>query len=128
MFGFGHSAMAMTSDITLSQPTLVNTFGQQISSFHVGQQIGIASTITNNGESDKKLTYLVQVVDSNGGTDFLEGSSLLGNGLSSNQTITESQAWIPKSSGQYTAEIFVWSSLTSAIPLTDVLHTTITVN
>ncbi|HJW20489.1 MAG TPA: hypothetical protein VJ571_08040 [Candidatus Nitrosotalea sp.] len=127
MFGFGHSAMAMTSGITLTPPALVDVSGQPLTSFQIGQEIGVSSTLTNHGTSDEKLTYLVQVMDSNGGTDFLQGSSLLGNGLPSNQTITESQVWIPKSSGQYTVEVFVWSSLTSAVPLTDVLHTTITV-
>lgn len=127
MFGFGHSAMAMTSGITLTPPVLVDTSGQQISSFKVGQEIGVASTLANHGTSDEKLTYLVQVMDSKGGTDFLQGSSLLGNGLPSNQTITESQVWIPKTAGQYTVEVFVWSSLTSAVPLTDVLHTTVNV-
>lgn len=127
MFGFGHSAMAMTSGITLTPPALVDVSGKPISSFQVGQEIGISSTLTNHGTSDEKITYLVQVMDSNGGTDFLQGSSLLDNGLPSNQTVTESQVWIPKTSGQYTVEVFVWSSLTSAVPLTDVLHTTITV-
>jgi len=117
--------MAMTSGITLTPPALVDVSGQPISSFQVGQEIGVSSTLTNHGTSDEKLTYLVQVMDSNGGTDFLQGSSLLG--LPSNQTVTESQVWIPKTSGQYTVEVFVWSSLTSAVPLTDVLHTTITV-
>ncbi len=120
--------MAFNSDIALTNPILVDTSGQKISSLHDGQQIGIESTITNNGASDQKLTYLVQVMDSNGGTDFLEGSSLLGNGLPHGQSVTESQVWIPKHSGQYNVEVFVWSSLSSAVPLTDVLHTTITVD
>ena len=119
--------MAMDSNIAMTPPTLVDTYGKQVSSFHVGQQIGIASTITNSGTSDQKITYLVQVIGSNGETDFLQGSSLLGSGLPSNQTVTESQVWIPKTTGQYTVEIFVWSSLTSAVPLTDVLHTQVTV-
>ncbi len=127
LVGFAQSAMAMTSDITLTPPTLVSISGQKISNFQVGQQIGISSILTNNGKSDQKITYLVQVMDSKGSTDFLQGSSLLGNGLPNNQAITESQVWIPTSPGQYTIEIFVWSSLTSAIPLTDVLHTQITV-
>jgi hypothetical protein len=125
--GFAQSAMAMDSNISMTLPTLVDTYGQKVSSFHVDQQIGIESTLTNNGNSDQKVTYLVQVIGSNGETDFLQGSSLLGNGLPHNQTVTESQVWIPKSTGQYTIEIFVWSSLTSAVPLTDVLHTQVTV-
>jgi hypothetical protein len=127
LIGFAQSAMAMNSDISLTPPKMVDVSGQPVSSFHVGQQIGVESALTNNGQTDQKLTYLVQVIDSNGGTDFLQGSSLLGNGLPSNQTITESQVWIPKSTGQYTIEVFVWSSLTSAIPLTDVLHAQVTV-
>ncbi len=125
--GFAQSAMAMNSNIVMTQPILVDTSGQKVSSFHTGQQIGIESTLTNNGKSDQKITYLVQILDSKGNTNFLEGSSLLGNGLPSNQTITASRVWTPTSTGQYTVEIFVWSSLTSAIPLTDVLHTQITV-
>jgi hypothetical protein len=127
MFGFAQSAFAMTSNITLTPPALVDTFGKPISNFQVGQQIGVQSNLTNNGSSDQTLTYLVQVIDSNGATDFLEGSSLLGKGLSPGQSFAESQVWTPKHSGQYNVEVFVWSSLSSAVPLTDVLHTTVKV-
>lgn len=125
LFGFTQSALAINSDITLTPPSLVDTSGQKISNFHIGQQIGVESTLTNNGNSDQKFTYLVQVIDNNGGTDFLEGSSV--NHFSPNQSFTASQVWIPKNPGQYTIEVFVWSSLSSAIPLTDVLHTKITI-
>jgi len=128
LFGFGHSAFAMTSNITMTPPTFVDTFGKTISNFKVGQQIAVQSNLTNNGSSDQPLTYLVQVMDSSGATDFLEGSSLLGKGISPGQSFTEAKVWTPTHSGQYTVEIFVWSSLTSAIPLTDVLHTQVTVS
>ena len=75
LFGFVQSALAINSDITLTPPSLVDTSGQKISDFHSGQQIGVESTLTNNGESEQKFTYLVQVMDRNGGTDFLEGFS-----------------------------------------------------
>lgn len=104
---------------------MVDTSGQKISDFHADQQIGVESTLTNNGKSEQKFTYLVQVMDSNGGTDFLEGFSA---SMLPNQSFTASQVWIPKTTGQYTVEVFVWDSLSSAIPLTDVLHTQITVN
>ncbi|MGI0017852.1 MAG: hypothetical protein ACREA1_04010 [Nitrosotalea sp.] len=127
LFGFAHSAFAMTSNITLTPPEFVDTFGKPISNFQVDQQIAVQSNLTNNGSSDQPITYLVQVMDSNGATDFLEGASLLGKGISPGQSFTEAKVWTPKHSGQYTVEIFVWSSLTSAIPLTDVLHTTVNV-
>lgn len=125
LLGFAQSAMAMNSNIAMSPPSMVDSFGHQISSFQVGQEIGIESTLKNNGNSDQKFTYLVQVIDNGGGTDFLEGTSL--DHFLPNQSFNASQVWIPKTAGQYNIEIFVWDSLTSAIPLTDVLHTTIIV-
>ena len=124
LFGFVQSAMAMNSDITLTQPSMVDTSGQPVSTFHAGQQIGVESTLTNNGKSEQKFTYLVQVIDSSGGTDYLEGFSA---SMLPNQSFTASQVWIPKTTGHYTIEVFVWNNLFSAIPLTDVLHTQVTV-
>lgn len=114
----------MTSDVTLTPPALVDTSGQKISTFHTDQQIGVESTLANNGKSEQKFTYLVQVIDKNGATDFLEGFSAA---MLPSQSFNASQVWIPKSPGQYNIEVFVWSSLSSAVPLTDVLHTTVNV-
>jgi hypothetical protein len=125
LFGFAQSALAATSDITLTSPNMVDTSGQKISDFHNGQQIGVESTLTNHGKSEQKFTYLVQVMDNNGRTDFLEGFSA---SMLPNQSFTASQVWIPKNAGQYKIEVFVWNSLSSAIPLTDVLYSKITVN
>ncbi|VVC06182.1 Uncharacterised protein [uncultured archaeon] len=124
LFGFVQSAMAMNSDVALTAPSMVDTSGQKISSFHAGQQIGVESTLTNNGKSEQKFTYLVQVIDKNGATDYLEGFSA---SMLPSQSFTASQVWIPKTTGQYTIEVFVWNNLFSAIPLTDVLHTQVTV-
>ena len=125
ILGFAQSALAMSSDITLTAPTMVDTFGQKISNFHVGSQIGIQSILTNNGKSEQKFSYVVQVLDKNGSTDFLEAFSA---SMLPNQSFTASQVWIPKSTGQYTVQVFVWDSLSSAIPLTDVLNTHVTIN
>ena len=123
-FGFAHSALAI-GDITLTPPSMVDTFGKQMSAFEVDQQIGVESTLTNHESSEQKFTYLVQVMDSTGKTDYLQGFSA---SMHPNQSFTVSQVWIPKHTGQYTIEVFVWNSLSSAVPLTDVLHTKITVN
>lgn len=125
ILGFAQSALAMSSDITLTAPIMVDTFGQKISDFHVDSQIGVQSTLTNHGKSEQKFSYVVQVLDKNGATDFLEVFSA---SMLPNQSFTASQVWIPKTTGQYTIQVFVWDSLSSAIPLTDVLNTHITVN
>ncbi len=124
LFGFTQSALATDGGITLTPPSMVDPFGHAVSSFQVGQEIGVESTLTNHGTSNQKFTYLVQVMDSSGGTDFLQGMSA---SMLSNQSFNASQVWIPKNGGQYTIEVFVWDSLSSAIPLTGVLSTTINV-
>ena len=125
VFGFAQSALAMTSDVALTGPSMVNTSGQKISDFHVGTQIGVQSLLTNHGTSNKNFTYVVQVLDSNGRTDKIDYFSF---SILPNQSWNASQVWVPKTTGQYTIQVFVWTSLTSAIPLTDTLSKQITVN
>lgn len=125
LFGFAQSAMAMTSNISITPPIMVDTFGHKISSFSADQQIGVESTIANNGPSKQDYAYMVQVLGSHGETEYFESNSA---SLLPSQNFTTSQVWIPKSSGQYTVEVFVWNSLSSAIPLTDVRQIPVTVN
>jgi hypothetical protein len=125
LFGFAQSAMAMNSNVSMTQPIMVDTSGQKITSFHAGQQIGVESTLTNNGQSEQKFAYMVQVLGSNGETEYFESTSA---SMLPTQAFTTSQVWIPKNSGQYIVEVFVWNSLSSAIPLTNVSQIPVTVN
>jgi len=111
-------------DITLTSPIMVDTSGHALTSLHVNQQIGVESTLTNHGKTQQKFTYLVQVLNSRGGSEYLEGFSA---SMVTNQSFIASQVWIPKTSGQYTIQVFVWDGLASAIPLTDVIQTQINV-
>ena len=117
--------MAMNSNISMTQPIMVDTSGQKITSFHAGQQIGVESTLTNNGQSEQKFAYMVQVLGSNGETEYFESTSA---SMLPNQAFTTSQVWIPKNTGQYIVEVFVWNSLSSAIPLTNVSQIPVIVN
>ena len=123
--GLLQSAMATTGGITVTPPTMVDPFGHVISSFQVGQEIGVESTLTNHGQSNQKFAYMVQVLGSNGETEYFQSTSA---SMLPNQSFNASQVWIPKNSGQYTVQVFVWDSLSSAIPLTSVLSTTITIS
>ena len=118
-------AFAVYDDLTLTTPKMVNTTGKQLDVLHLGEQIGVESTLTNHAKSEQKFTYLVQVLNKEGETEYLEGFSA---SMNSGQSFTASQVWVPKESGQYTIQVFVWDSLASAIPLTNVLETQITVN
>ena len=125
ILGFAQSALAITSDISLTGPSMVDSSGRKISEFHVGTQIGVESLVKNHGTSQQKFSYVVQVLDSNGGTDSI---NMLSSGIGPNQNFTVAQSFIPTAAGQYTIQVFVWDSLISAIPLTDVLSTQITVS
>ena len=119
------NALGAFGDITLTSPKMVNTIGQQLTSLQVGQQIGVESTLTNHATSEQKFTYVVQVLNKDGGVVFLGQFSA---SMLSNQSFTVSEVWTPNEPGQYTIQVFVWDSLASAIPLTNVLQTQVTVN
>lgn len=104
---------------------MVSITGEQLGALHIGEQIGVESRLTNHAKSEQKFTYLVQVLNKDGGTEYLEGFSA---SMVSGQSFTASQVWVPKESAQYTIQVFVWDSLASAIPLTNVLETQIIVN
>ena len=125
MISLAPNALGTFGDITLTSPKMVNITGEQLGTLHVGEQIGVESTLTNHAKSEQKFTYLVQVLNKDYATEYLEGFSA---SMVSNQSFTASQVWVPKEPGQYTIQVFVWDSLASAIPLTNVLETQITVN
>jgi len=119
------TALGEFGDITLTPPTMVNTTGEKLETLSVGEQIGVESTLTNHAKSEQKFTYLVQVLNKDEGIEYLQGFSA---SMVSNQSFTASQVWVPKEPGQYAIQVFVWESLASGIPLTNVLETQITVN
>ncbi len=91
---------------TISDPKLVNAFGVPIgSNINVDQQIQISSDITNNQEKSQKFAYLVQIKDNTG--LVVSFNWFLGE-LNPHQELSPSLSWLPKESGEHTAEIFVW--------------------
>ncbi|MGI0082081.1 MAG: hypothetical protein ACREAF_03515 [Nitrosopumilaceae archaeon] len=117
-------AHASFGDITLTPPKAVSLNGQELASIQVNEPVGFSSTLTNRGTSEQKFTYLVQILNKDGGTEYLEGLSA---SMLPNQSFTASQSWIPHEYGEYTVQIFVWESLASAIPLTNIIQTEIIV-
>jgi hypothetical protein len=122
--GFGGIAHATFGDISLTSPKMVSLTGYELTSLHVGQQIGVESIITNHATSQKKFTYMVQVLNNKGQVEYFEGLSA---SILPNQSFTVSQSWIPKEYGQYTVQTFVWDSLLFPTPMTKVVQTQVTV-
>lgn len=91
---------------TVNDPRLVNAFGVPIgNNVNVDQQIQITADITNNQEISQKFAYLVQVKDKN---NFVVKLVWFSGELNPHQEWSPSVSWIPKKSGEFIAEIFVW--------------------
>ena len=83
------------------------------------QQIQIVGSLSNTQDFDQKFVYLFQVKNSQ---NYVESLSWIQGQLSSGQNLDVSQSWIPKNSGDYTIETFVWTSLKDPTALSDSLQ------
>jgi len=92
--------------IDIKNPRLVNSFGSKISNqINVNQQVQITADIKNNQEKTQQFVYIVQVKNQNGIIITIGWISGL---LNPGQTFSPALSWTPKTSDEYTAEIFVW--------------------
>ena len=84
----------------------------------------IVGTITNDQNFKQKFVYLFQVKNSN---DYVESISWIQGELIPKQSLDVSQSWIPKKSGIFKIETFVWNSLSNPMILAPVMSTSIVV-
>ena len=101
-----------------------DSFGNQIQSFSSGEQIQIVGTVTNDHTFTQKFVYFFQVKDD---SNSVESISWIQGELSTQKNLDVSQSWIPKKSGTYTIETFVWNSLNDPIALSPSMSTSIVV-
>ena len=85
-----------------------NNLGNQIESFTPNNQIQVVGTINNDTIFKQKFVFLIQIKNE---SNSVVSISWIQGELSSNQKLDVSQSWIPKASGQYSIETFVWDSL-----------------
>jgi hypothetical protein len=76
-------------------------------------------------QKEQPFAYLVQVENSDGVTLSL---SWITGTLTGNQFLNLAESWVPESSGKYTAQIFIWQSLSEPNVLSKPLSTDITVS
>ena len=107
-----------------SNPRIVDSFGNALTSVKVNQQIQVTADLTNGQDRDQPFAYLVQIQDANGVTVSL---SWITGTLTGGQSLNPAQSWTPTASGTYTAQIFVWQSIDNPNALSPPLSTTITV-
>lgn len=102
-------ALTELERVSIEDPRLVNAFGSSLgNSITVGQQVQVASDITNNQEKSQDFLYLVQIKDETG---YSVSVGWISGQLTPNQKFSPSLSWIPKNAGEYSAEIFVWEGI-----------------
>lgn len=92
--------------VDITNPRLVNSFDTKISDqINVNQQVQITADVKNNQDKTQKFVYIVQIKNQNGIIMTIGWISGL---LNPGQTFSPALSWTPKTSGEYTAEIYVW--------------------
>lgn len=104
---------------------LSDSFGNQLSSFSVNNQLQIVGTIKNSQEHKQSFVYLFQVKNSD---DTTESIAWIRGELDAHQTLDVSQSWIPKNTGTYEIQTYVWDSLNDPTALGPEMSTVIRVN
>ena len=107
-----------------NNPRILDSNGSLLDKITDGQQVQIVSEVTSNEKTKQPFAYLVQVQDSSGITVSL---SWITGSLEPDQILSIGQSWEPKSPGKYTAQIFVWQSITDPDALSSPLTLQISV-
>lgn len=100
--------------VSLGAVSLVDSTGSRLRSVSVGQQVLIQAKMTSNFATDEEIAYISQVKDADGVTLAL---SWITSTVSPGQTLELAVSWLAEKPGEYTAEVFVWKSVTTPEPL-----------
>lgn len=113
-----------SSIFIISNPQLVDQLGNEMSSPSVGNHLIVRTEIENSLSTDEAFTYIVQVKDSGGATimiSWMEGI------IPAEKQYKVAQSWLAESPGEYTAEVFVWRSLSEPLVLAPMKNIAFTV-
>lgn len=109
-FSIINSSISSLERLENESITFSDNLGNQLESFTPNNQIQIVGTINNDTIFNQKFVFLIQVKNE---SNSVVSISWIQGELSSNQQLQVSQSWIPKTSGQYGIETFVWDSTRS---------------
>ena len=118
------SSIPSLEKISNSQITLTDSSSNPLKSFQANNRIQIVGSVTNEQNFDQKFVYLIQVKDHNNSVVSL---SWMSGELSGKQNLSVSQSWLPKNSGTFFIESYVWNSLEDQIALSQPISNSINV-
>ncbi|AFS82149.1 hypothetical protein [Candidatus Nitrosopumilus sediminis] len=104
--------------------TFSNSLGNLLESFSQDTTMQIVGTIKNDQEFKQKFVYIFQVKNDQ---NYVESISWVQGEISPKQILDVSQSWIPKESGKYHIETFVWNSIGDPTALSPSMSTLINV-
>lgn len=87
---------------------IIDKEGNEQETILVDQQVQILADLANPGTRNETFAYIVQIQDKNG---FIESLGWLSGVLLPSQAFNPSVSWTPSEAGNYTATVFVWSSI-----------------
>jgi len=102
-------AVSPLERVVVNDARLVNLSGSTLGEhILVNQQVQITAKITNTQDTIQNFVYIVQIKDEN---DVVVKLGWISGSLTKFQSFSPSLSWIPKDSGEYMAEIYVWDTL-----------------
>jgi len=104
--------------------TFSDALGNTLQSFSQNSQIQMVGTVLNEHDFNQKFVYMFQVKNDE---NIVESLSWIRGEISSQQSLDVSQSWIPKDSGVYKIETFVWNSINDSTALSSSMSALINV-
>jgi hypothetical protein len=119
------AAAVTETPITSTTPALQDQSGNALTQATKGTMVLLASDMSNTGATDQAMLYIVQVKDSAGSVVSL---SFISGTVPAGATYTFGMPWTPTDAGDFTVEVFAWTSWTDPTPLSaEVSTSTVTV-
>jgi hypothetical protein len=118
-------ALSKTEQVPAGTPEIVDTAGNAFASPSVGDIVIVQASVTNDDDVAHTVTFLVQI--KNAGGEVINLGWVRDIELATDESQTPGLSWLPDSAGTYTAEVYVWTSISEAEALSPVKSVTFTI-
>ena len=116
-------ALILGLGTAFGDPITTETISDEKTHF-VDEQIMVMADISNGQNIQQNFAYITQIKNDN---DVVISLSWLTGSLSPKQSFSPAQSWIPKESGTYHIQVFVWKSIDNPEALSPPLSMTVNV-
>ena len=106
----------ISNQVAIGNLMLINQLGKALDEIFIGQQVLIQAEVKNNLDEKQQFAFLVLIKDTDRITDSL--SWIIGS-LPTSEILNMAQSCIPEKVGNFTAEVFLWESISNPTPLSN---------